>query len=252
MLKKEENTQDGAAETKVEETKVETTETKVETTPEKTEKTVGEIADEVTPDKEEKETVGLDKYLTEKKARKAAEKDLADLKQSIEQGATKKEVAADIASLAKEHDLDPEFLQKFADTIKSQTEKSLDDKYTPKLSALEKKERDAKIDAAFKTHFDLAMEKMPDLKDIVVPSVIKTLSLDPSNSKKTITQLIEEVYGNTVPGKRTAEKTIPGGGKEPAPLDFAKARKDTKYFNEVMADPALKKEYNKRMLEGGL
>lgn len=249
MLKKEEVTPGDAV---PEETTTEKVEVKKEEpTTETTEKTVGEIADEVTPE-QKKETVGLDKYLDEKGKRKAAEKDLADLRHSIEQGATKKEVATDIASLAKEHDLDPEFLQKFADTIRSQTEKSLDDKYTPKLSALEKKERDAKIDSAFKMHFDLAMEKMPDMKDIVVPSVIKTLSLDPSNSKKTITQLIEEVYGNTVPGKRTAEKTTPGGGKEPAPLDFAKARRDSAYFKEVMADPALKKEYNKRMLEGGL
>ena len=250
MLKKEEITPGDAAPAEV------TTETvvapKEEITPEKTEeKTVGEIASEITPEVK-KETVGLDKYLDEKGKRKQAEKDLADLKTSIESGATKKDIASDIASLAKEHDLDPDFLQKFADTIRTQTEQSLDDKYAPKLSAIDKKERDAKIDAAFKTHFDLAMEKMPDMKEVVVPSVIKTLSLDPANSKKTITQLIEEVYGNTLPGKRTAEKTTPGGGKEPAPLDFAKARKDSAYFKEVMADPALKKEYNKRMLEGGL
>lgn len=251
MLKKEEVTPGEAAPAEV------TTDTvvkpKEEVTPEKTEeKTVGEIANEGAPVIKEKETVGLDKFLDEKNKRKQAEKDLADLRESIEKGATKKEIASDIATLAKEHDLDPDFLQKFADTIKVQTEQSLDDKYAPKLSAMEKKERDAKIDAAFNTHFNLAMDKMPDMKDIVVPSVIKTLSLDPANSKKTITQLIEEVYGNTLPGKRTAEKTTPGGGKEPAPLDMARARKDTTYFKEIMADPALKAEYNKRMLREGL
>lgn len=255
MLKKEEVTPGEAApETEVVETKVETTETKVENTPEKTEeKTVGEIAEEVTPEVK-KETVGLDKFLDEKGKRKAAEKELADLKKSIEDGATKVETAADIEAFTKKYpDVDPAFVKELASAIRSETERSLDEKYTPKLSALDKKERDAKVDAAFKTHFDLAMEKMPEMKDVVVPSVIKTLSLDPANSKKTITQLIEEVYGNTVPGKRTAEtRTAPGGGKEPAPLDMARARKDTAYFKEVMADPKLKAEYNDRMIREGL
>lgn len=253
MLKKEEVTPGDAAPETVVETKVETTETKVETTPEKTEeKTVGQIADEITPEKDKKETVGLDKFLDEKRQRKEAEKALADLKQSIEEGATKKETAADIEAFTKKYpDVDPAFVKELASAIRSETERSLDEKYTPKLGAIEKKDRDEKIEKAFSTHYDLAMDRMPDLKDSVNREVIKKLSLDPANSNKTITQLIEEVYGNTLPGKRTAETTRPGGGKEPAPLNFEKARKDTAYFNEVMANPALKKEYNERMIKEG-
>lgn len=253
MLKKDETTP-GDAVPEVEVPVTTETKPKEEVVPEKTEeKTVGEIAAEVTPEVK-KETVGLDKFLDEKGKRKAAEKELADLKQSIEEGATKGETAADIEAFTKKYpDVDPAFVKELASAIRSETEKSLDDKYSPKLSALDKKEHDAKIETAFKTHFDLAMEKMPDMKDVVVPSVIKTLSLDPSNSKKTITQLIEEVYGNTIPGKRTAETRIaPGGGKEPTPLDFARARQDGAYFKEVMADPKLKAEYNERMLKGGI
>lgn len=254
MLKKDETTPGDAV---PEGTVPVTTETKPkeEVTPEKKteEKTIGEIAGEGAPEVK-KETVGLDKFLDEKGKRKAAEKELADLKLSIESGATRGETAADIEAFTKKYpDVDPAFVKELASAIRSETEKSLDDKYSPKLNALDKKERDAKVDAAFKAHFDLAMEKMPEMKDVVVPSVIKSLSLDPSNSKKTITQLIEEVYGNSVPGKRTAETRIaPGGGKEPAPLDMARARKDTTYFKEIMADPKLKAEYNDRMIREGL
>lgn len=55
------------------------------------------------------------------------------------------------------------------------------------------------IDEAFKKHFTLAVNDMPEYKNIVDPNVIKELSLKPENSNKTFPQLITETYSNKLP-----------------------------------------------------
>jgi hypothetical protein len=92
---------------------------------------------------------------------------------------------------------------------------------------------------------------MPEFTSIVNPGVIKALSLLPQNASKTFPQLIEETYGNAISGKRTMQTTTPGGGKDSAPLDYTKATQDMSYYNEVMANPKLKAEYNQKMLSQG-
>lgn len=212
------------------------------------EKTVAEVIATVVPQPKPQETVGLDKFLSEKQGRKDAEKALADLKASIAAGATKEEVADDIAAIGTKYGVDPEFLKELSATIESNTEKKFADRLTP----LEQKDKEAKINTAFKTAFDAAMAELPEFATVVNADVIKTLSLDPKNQNKTFTQIIEETYGGAVPGKRTIESTKPGGGKEPEPLDVDRARKDSAYFDEVMANPKLKEQYNAAMLKKGI
>lgn len=212
-------------------------------------KTMEQIQEEVVP---EKETVGLDKFLELKKENKEFKKSIKDLEAKVAAGAPRAEVTADIESLSAEYpDVDKQFLAKLTNAIRTQVKKDADDEVSTRLKPLEEEARQKRIDTAFNTHFDAAMEKMPEFKSVVNKEVIKALSLDRKNASKNFSQIIEEAYGNAVPGKRTIETTTPGGGKEPAPLDFEKARKDGGYFNEVMADSKLKKEYNAEMLKRG-
>ena len=95
------------------------------------------------------------------------------------------------------------------------------------------------------------MERAPEFKAIANPEVIKSLAILPQNAKKTLSQILEETYGNAITGKRTIETTSPGGGKEPEPLDIKRAEKDIEYFKEVMADPKKKAQYNEAMLKRG-
>jgi hypothetical protein len=187
-------------------------------------------------------------FLIEKKARKNAEKELKALKKSIEDGASQEDISSDIEEIAEEHNIDKAFLNKLAKTIKAQAEEELDKKYSSKFDAKEKAEN---FDNAFKKAFDTAIERAPDFKDIASAETIKTLALAPENRKKTISTILEETYGSALSGKRTIEKTKPGGGKDPEPLDVARASKDIEYFKEVMADPKKKAQYNEQMLKKG-
>lgn len=236
---------------KTEETKEETkeapkVETKVETKEEPKEVPVGDMVEK--PEEKKENLIPESVFLGEKKARKALEKEVKALKEMIEAGGTKEEISEDIAAIAEEHNIDKKFLQQLATTIRKNAEKDLDEKYSSKF---DKKEKNENFDNAFTKAWQVAMERAPEFEKIANVEVIKTLSLQPQNAKKTVSQLLEETYGNAITGKRTIEKTTPGGGKDPEPLDFAKAGKDIEYFKQVMADPKLKAEYNERMLKKG-
>ena len=222
------------------------TETTVETTPEvANEQTIGDMVEETQP---EARVVDEHIFVAEKKARKAAERELKALKQSIEEGATQQEISDDIAEISDEYDIDPGFLQKLAQGIKAQTERDLDAKYASKLGEKESKE---KFDDVFSKAFDQALERGPEFKAIANPDVIKTLAKLPQNSRKTVSQLLEETYGNALTGKRTIETTTPGGGKDPEPLDYKRATVDLEYYKEVMGNPKLKEKFNDIMVNGG-
>lgn len=216
---------------------VETTETAPEAPSDKKE-TVGQVMETVP---KAPETVGLDKFLEIKKDNKQLRDDIASLKKSVEEGATKSEVSADINAIAKEYGIDEGFLSKFTAAIKAEASKEAE----AKLAPLQERERQEKLDQTFAKHFKESLERMPEYEGIVNAEVIKALTLDPSNSHKTFDEIIEQAYGNAIQGKRTIETTTPGGGKSPDPIDFERAKKDPAYYNQLMANPTMKAEYNK-------
>lgn len=230
---------------------------------EKTEdKTAGEIIreattkesdKEATPEPDDKEMVPLSSLLEFKKENKKLKKDIENLVAKTSKGDIEEDdVEAEVKALAEEYDMDPKFASKLAKILEVRASKKAGEVIAPILEQnkkLSQKEKDDLINTAFTKHFAAALEKMPEYKDIVDPETIKALSLLSKNSSKTFVQLIEDTYGKAITGKRTIPETKPGGGKEPEPLDMDKARSDSSYFAEVMKNPDLKKEYNKRMLE---
>jgi len=173
---------------------------------------------------------------------------VADLKAELEglknSSKSNAEVSSDIQSLSEEYGVDANFLEKLSNSVRSQTVKEFEERLKP----FQEKEKGEARDKKFNEFYTKAMDNLPELKDVVNASVIKSLANDPANSKKTFTQLILDTYGNTIPGKRTIETTQPGGGKEPQKLDVDRAKTDQAYFKEVMSDPSLKAEYNSQML----
>ncbi len=210
-----------------------------EVAPETTQQeTINDIVQEPAP----KETVGLDKYMSEKKARQAAEKKIADLEIAIQNGATRQEISSDIESIGNEYGVDKDFLVKLTKTIES----NLDSKLKPL-----KDERDqAKFDSVFKQKMSDALENMPEYSKIVNPDVIKQLSLlrdnngNLVNGNKSLEQLIEDTYVNSIGGKRTLETATSKGRQEPLEIDNERMATDTAYYKEVMANPTLKAKYN--------
>ena len=220
-----------------------------EETVEETQQTIGELSEEIYNEESEEhaseKTVPEYAFVAQKKALIAAEKELKALRESMQyQEATQYEQVTGVDAIADKYNIDREFMNELKSTI----ENDLDAKYASKESAKEKAE---KFNDAFSKQYNTALERGPEFQIIANPDVIKTLATLPQNKNKTVSQLLEETYGNALTGKRTIETTQPGGGKDPEPLDIAKAEKDINYFNEVMADPKKKAQYNDYMLKKG-
>lgn len=219
----------------------------VNTETETTEQTLGEMINPEAP-KEELKTIGLDKFLDLKKENKELRNQLNDLAKRIESGDNKQDVADDIEALAEEHDIDKSFLNKLVKSIETKAERSLEEKLNAKIEPLTKSQQENKFNETFNNALNKAVKDMPEYQEIINPEVLKALALSPVNAKKTMAQIIEETYGNLITGRRTIETTKPGGGKEPAELDYNKANSDSEYFKEVMANPKLKAQFNERNL----
>lgn len=188
------------------------------------------------------EQVPIARLNKEIQRKKELEEQVRILEQKLADGTkTPANVSSDLKALAEEHNVDPDFLDKLANTIKARAESDIEEKLRP---FTEKEARDNR-DKAFSEHFTKALESMPEFKNIVNPAVIKQMAMNPENAEKTFSQLIEEAYGNVVPGKRTIETNTPRGGGSAEGVDMKRAASDSEYFKEVMANPTLKAQYNK-------
>ena len=215
----------------------------------KKEGTIGEAL-ETTPKTEPKEeTVPLAALLEVKNANKELQREMKELKKTIEGGASRTEVAADIKALTEKYpDTDPEFFKDLVKTIRSEAKQEAEAEVESKMKPVLEKDRADKIDKAFKTHFDKAMEAMPEYSKIVSEATIKALSLLPANANKTFTQLIEESYGHLVTDKKSIDAGSRNAGRDTdGTIDQARMDSDPEYFKQVMANPTLKKKYNDGM-----
>lgn len=208
------------------------------------EETVAEALHVPEVEEPKQDTVSLNKYMKEKKARQELEAQVAELTANST-NRTQRQISTDLKELAQEHNVDVDFLEKLSETIEARQEA----KTEAKLQPIREKERQEKIEIAFGTAYDRTMAQMPEYANVVNRSVIKTLSLDPANANKTFAQIIEDTYGNAIGGKRTIETATHRGGNTSGELDYKRATQDVAYFKEVMADPSLKAKYNAEMLK---
>jgi hypothetical protein len=179
-------------------------------------------------------------------------KDLKDKLEALEKqvadnSMSNKEVSAELSDIAKEHDLDASVLDKVATAIEARAEKKIEERLAP----LNAKERAEKQDKILTGMLDKALENNPDYQDVVNQDVIKQLALNPANSNKSMSQLIQETYSGAIKPseKKTMETTSPGKSETITSVDYDRAQTDSEYFTQIKSDPALKAEYNKQMLD---
>ena len=219
-----------------------------------------EVQPEVTPETEQ-ETIGdaiddkptipnqipYDRFKEVNDKNKALEAKLEQLQsKATDEGMSKGAISKDLQSLASEYDVDANFVTAMASIIKAEAQAGVE----AKLKPLTDRETAQKVDIAIKRGYDKAIANLPDYADVVNEDIITQLAKLPQNKNKTFKQLIEDTYASSLKGRATIESTNPGGGNEPEPLDFVKAKQDGAYFAKIMANPKLKAEYNANMLKG--
>lgn len=212
------------------------------------EATVGDI---LNPEKKDKEVKMVPEaaLLEYKKEAKELAKEIKDLRKQVEEGASRGEISDDIKTLAEDFGVTEEQVSKLVKAVGTKNKKELEAEIEAKLKPIEDEKSSQKFDKVFGEHFSKAMESMPEYKTVVNQSVIKDLALNPKNSGKTLTKIIEEAFGHLIQGKKTMESARAGGdGKVETDIDFAKATKDSEYFKEIMSNPESKKKYNEGLI----
>lgn len=199
------------------------------------EQEVNDVPEETVNDEQESdETVGSYQDEEKPKENKVPENvPKARLDKEIQR---RKDLETELAELKREKD---------ADSTVSDTEKDPEVKELAKqLAEIQEKEKRAERDAKLAAGLNKALEAAPEFKDIANADVIKQMALNPANKDKTFVQLLEEAYGNALGGRRTIETTTPRGGAKDTKVDIDRARKDSEYRREVLANPDLRKQYN--------
>lgn len=213
---------------------------------ETTEKPLGELLqNEQEKESVKKEVDFKDLYKKERKEKRKLESDIKKLQEDIESGDSLDDIQSDIDSIADKYNVNKDFLKDLQKSLAAKYEEQVNSTLKP----IQEKEKAERFDTAFNGYFDKAIEKMPEMEGIVSRDAIKSLAQLPQNSNKTLTQLIEDTYGNSIEGKRTIESSKVRGTTEPTEVDFNKAKTDTEYFKQVMANPELKKKYNAELAQ---
>jgi len=211
------------------------------------EETIAEVLkrSEESTKKEEPRLVPEAVLLEYKSQNKELKRDIKELKTLIESGASQREISEDLRDIAKEHDVDENFLKKLAKNIKLEAEKDLEEKFSADIKPIKDRERAERMEVIFNEHYNKTLEVMPEFKDVANREIIKQLSLSPANAKKTFSQILQETYGHLVGGKRTMETARARREGPIVEIDFRRASKDQEYLKEILANPELKKIYNK-------
>ncbi len=202
---------------------------------------------------DDKVTIHRSTLIDIKNENKAVWEELKKVQTMIAEGAKKPDVSDTLKKIGEKYKVDSNFLAEVASAIRAEADADTDRKIGEKVKppVVEKKEGTVdtqaeadRIDRIFNDHYEKVIAAMPEFKDIVVKDDVKSWTLDPKNANKTFAKIIEEHYGHLVKGKKNIETSKPASGKAPADIDYEKAASDSKYYAEIMADPALKKEYN--------
>lgn len=213
----------------------------------------GEKIGELLKEKPKEEpTIRESEFLELKNENKGLFKEIKKMQEMIVNGLSKKEVSETLKKIGDKYNVDPNFLDEVSKAIKAEAD---EEKVITKAKPVDEKEKSEKstsetdrIDKIFKEQYAKTLEAMPEFKDIADADVIKSLTLDPTNSHKTFAQVLEKAYGHLVKGKgKTLDSAQPGGRKENTEIDFNKASKDPDYFKSLMADPASRREYNSNL-----
>lgn len=209
-----------------------------------TEVSIGDIMNEI--EQPVDRTVPESALIKHKKRAKELEKKVKELEEEIaNSGANKtkskasKSALDELEKLAENYNVDKSFLKQLADINQTNAESLVSEK----IQYLIEQSKQDKIDQKFKEGYREALKNNPQFKGIVDEKIIKVLSLQPENRHKTFAQVMDDVYGHLIAGKKTLNttqsKTVDEGN-----IDYDRISQDTEYFMEIMKNPKLKKEYN--------
>lgn len=179
---------------------------------------------------------------------------------------TDAELEREVTKLSDKWKANPDFVREMLSASKGLTTKEINEKFLKAKDAKEKEDEDdedeqnapkrevvnidtSRLGKAVDEMLTSFLADMPEYKDIVNSEVIKSLVLaNPNkNMNRTMNDLVEEVYGKAVAGKKGIDSSKPNSGKNDT-VDLSKPLNQEEY-RDVMADKDQRKSYVDNLVE---
>lgn len=160
---------------------------------------------------------------------------IKDLQQQIKRGGTSADEALDeLDALAKEWELQPKFVQKLASILLNKSKKQFEDEYLSDIKDIKKKTEDqskeisnAQITTAISKEFDRVVADNPDLAKVAKKEAVKKYIMSSEdNLKRTMEDILEELYGDSERPEPGMEGYSSQGGNHQKEPDYKSPTED--------------------------
>ena len=154
---------------------------------------------------------------------------IRELQAQVKKGGTNASDAEDeLDALAKEWDLEPKFVKRLSTILLSKSKKQFEDEYLSefkdiksKTEAQSKEINNAQITAAISKEFDRAVAENPELGKVAKKEAVrKYIMSNEENLKRTMEDILEELYGDATKGDSGIEGYSSQGGNHPKEPDY--------------------------------
>lgn len=222
-------------------------------TPEEDEKPIGEMLEE--EQQEEGVVVGeedvdededeSEEEMVPKATLLQVKKKLKDEIRSLKSKPTASNLDDIADSVAEKFNTDPEFVKE----ILAQSTGLIEQKFQKEIQQIKNKDKAKELEAKKNQLFDGLFEgliaKNPDLRGVVNKDFIKKEALDPSNSKKTLKDIVKDIYGGAIETKKISLDGYKASKGEVEPENLLNA--DSQTQKEIASNPTLRKKFGEEL-----
>lgn len=215
-------------------------------TPDEEEKPLGEVLEEEQQEEEgseddEDEEEEDEVEMVPKATLLQVKKRLKDEIRSLKSKPTPSNLDDIAESVAEKFDTDPEFVKE----ILAQSNGLIEQKFRTEIDQLKGKDKAKEIELKKNQLFDGLYEKLltknPELKDLVNKDFIKREALNPENSKKTLPEIVKEIYGGAMETKKMSFDGYRPSKEVQEPDNLLNADLETQ--KEIASNPKLRKKF---------
>lgn len=144
-------------------------------------------------------------------------------------------------SVAEKYDLQPEFVKDLLGESVGVFEKKFKRELDEMKNAGLVKEVEQKKNQLFDGIYDNLLTKNPELKDIVNKEYIRREALDPANSKKTIKDIVKDIYGGAIQKRAPSFDGYSPSKQDSEPENILNP--DAKEMGEIAKSPKLRAKF---------
>lgn len=221
-------------------------------TPEEDEKVLGEVLEEPKDDAnlkddDDNEEEDVNTEMVPKATLLQVKSKLKDEIRKLKSRPTIENLDEIAESVADKYNTDPEFVRE----ILEQSTGLIGQKFQKEIEEIKNKDKvkevESKKNQLFDGLFDKLISQNPDIAGVVNKEYIRKEALDPKNSKKTLKEIVKDIYGGAIETKKMSLDGYSPAKEAPEPENLLNA--DIQTQKEIATNPKLRKKFGEELVK---